>query len=107
LKAAATAHWAAIAFVLLTLIFIIGVVATGAPDPLYLLPTSAFGVLPTWNIVLDLLPWVLVLTGAAVVFFNFLAWAKGFWKLPGRIHYTLLTTSALLLMWIFYYWNIL
>jgi hypothetical protein len=107
LKAAATAHWVAIGFVLLTLIFLAGVVTTGAPDPLYLLPTSAFGVRSTWNILLDFLPWILVLTGASVVGFNILAWANGYWRLPGRLHYTLLTTSALLLMWIFYYWNIL
>lgn len=105
--AAATARWAAIAFALLTLVFLAGVVATGAADPVYLLPASAFGMLPTWNILLDWLPWLLVFLGAAIVIFNILAWAKGYWRPPGRIHYTFLTTAALLFMWILVYWNIL
>jgi CubicO group peptidase (beta-lactamase class C family) len=106
-KAATTARWVAVAFALLTLVFLAGVVVTGAPDPVYLLPPPAFGVLPGWNILLDLLPWILVCLGAAVVVFAILGWAKGYWRLAARIHYTFLMTAALLLMWIFVYWNIL
>jgi len=106
-QAAAIARGVAIVFALLTLVFLASVIVTGAPDPVYLLPPSAFGGLPDGNILLDLLPWILVLTGVAVVVFNILAWAKGYWKLAARIHYTFVTIAALLLMWIFYYWNVL
>jgi hypothetical protein len=105
--AAATARWAVIAFALLTLVFLAGVVATGEADPVYLLPASAFGMLPAWNTLLDGLPWLLVFLGAAIVIFNILVWAKGYWRPPGRIHYTFLTTAALLFMWFLVYWNIL
>ena len=80
---------------------------SGAAEPVYLLPASAFGRLPTWNIWLDWLPWLLVCLGTAMVIFNILAWAKRYWRLAGRIHYTFLTSAALLLMWILVYWNIL
>jgi len=106
-KAGAAARWVAIAFALLTLVFLAGVVATGAPDPVYRLPAAAFGVLPAWHNLLDWLPWMLVVLGAAVVVFAILGWAKGYWRLLGRIHYTVITTAVLLLLWILYYWNIL
>jgi CubicO group peptidase (beta-lactamase class C family) len=36
-----------------------------------------------------------------------LAWWKGYWNLPGRLHYTLVTLVAVALIWVMNYWNLL
>ena len=36
-----------------------------------------------------------------------LAWVKGWWKLGGRIHYTLVMFAVLALVWWAWYWNLL
>jgi CubicO group peptidase (beta-lactamase class C family) len=106
-NASAVARWVASAFALLTLVFLACVLATGAPDPVYRLPAVAFGVLPAWHPLLVVLPWMLLLIGAAVMVFTIQAWVKGYWRLQGRIHYTIFATAGLLFLWILYYWNIL
>jgi CubicO group peptidase (beta-lactamase class C family) len=106
-KAAVSARWVGATFAILTLAYLLGLVSTGAPHPVYLLPAPAFGVLPAWDTLLDTLPWLLVFVGAVVVVFNVLAWFKGYWRLGARIHYTFFTAAALLLIWIFSYWNVL
>jgi CubicO group peptidase (beta-lactamase class C family) len=100
------ARWVGAAFALLALIYLVGSLASSPTDPVYNLPLAAFGVLPAWVALLDILPWMLAFLGPLALIFTFLAWKRGFWRLPGRVHYTLFTSAALLLLWIFYYWNI-
>ncbi|MCP5095178.1 MAG: hypothetical protein GY943_06470, partial [Chloroflexi bacterium] len=35
------------------------------------------------------------------------AWVRGWWKLGGRIHYTLVTLSTFALIWWAWYWQLL
>jgi CubicO group peptidase (beta-lactamase class C family) len=49
---------------------------------------------------------ILALTAAAVVF-AVLAWWRGFWRIGGRVHYTLVTLGAVGLVWFMIYWNML
>ena len=105
-KASLAARWVGVLFALFALTYLVGIVVSGATDPVYNLPMSAFGILPDWGPLLDMLPWLLALLGPVVVIFTFLAWRKGYWRLGGRVHYTLFTTAALLLLWIFNYWNV-
>lgn len=47
-----------------------------------------------------------ILTIGPVVF-TVLAWARRFWGLAGRIHYTLITVALLGMVWLMYYWRLL
>lgn len=53
------------------------------------------------------LPYLIALAVAGMFAFTILAWLKGFWTLGTRIHYTVLTLSALGVIWIMYYTNLL
>ena len=35
------------------------------------------------------------------------AWVRGYWRLPGRIHYTVVTVAGVALVWFVIYWNLL
>jgi len=35
------------------------------------------------------------------------AWTRGFWHLPGRMHFTIVTLAALALVWFLSFWNLL
>ncbi len=39
--------------------------------------------------------------------FTILAWARRYWSLAGRIHYTLVTVALLGMVWLMYYWRVL
>jgi CubicO group peptidase (beta-lactamase class C family) len=110
---ASAARWKALAritsaaFALFAVLYLFGVVVSGlAEDPVYLLPPAAMGLTPTWVPLLDLLLWPLVILGLATALLTLVVWRNGFWRLPGRIHYTLFSGAALLLLWIFYYWKV-
>lgn len=45
------------------------------------------------------LVWGLIGGVAFCLLGSVLAWAKGFWRIPGRIHYTLTTLGALIFLW--------
>jgi hypothetical protein len=47
-----------------------------------------------------------VLTVAAVVL-TVVAWLRSYWRLAGRIHYTLVTLAAVAMVWFLNYWNLL
>ncbi len=36
-----------------------------------------------------------------------LAWGSRWWKVSGRVHYTLVTLAALVIIWWAHYWNLL
>jgi CubicO group peptidase (beta-lactamase class C family) len=92
---------------LLIFIFLLGVLITGADDPLYNLPPPAFGAQPAWAQVHEFLPLVIAIVTVLALIFAVLSWRRRFWGIPGRIHYSLVTGAALLLIWILYYWNAL
>ncbi len=106
-KGALAARWVAIVYGLFFLGMVAGIVLINEIDPVYGLPKSAYSTLPSWVSIVDLFPYVLVLSGVALLFYTVLAWWKKYWGIPGRIHYTLLTMAALNVMWIFWYWNII
>jgi len=63
------------------------------------------------------LPWLLgdvlrfspACLGVAVIvsLCSMLAWAKGCWRLSGRIHYSLVALAAATFVWQLYYWNLM
>jgi hypothetical protein len=65
-----------------------------SPFPLYMVATLA----------LILVASILVI-GALI--FTILAWARRYWSLAGRIHYTLVTAALLGTVWLMYYWRLL
>jgi CubicO group peptidase (beta-lactamase class C family) len=92
---------------LLIFLFLLGVLLTGADDPLYNLPPAAFGVQPDWAPVHAFLPVVIAVFAVLAVIFAGLSWIRSFWQAAGRIHYTLFTFSSLVLLFILWYWNAL
>lgn len=50
------------------------------------------------------LPTLLALTLPILTVYG---WMRGWWKVGGRIHYTLVTTAVLFLVWWAWYWNLL
>jgi CubicO group peptidase (beta-lactamase class C family) len=54
-----------------------------------------------------MLPYLVALATVGMLAFTILAWLKRFWTLGARIHYTVLTLSALGVIWILYYTNLL
>jgi CubicO group peptidase (beta-lactamase class C family) len=105
-QGAVAARWVGVVTALLAIIFLISVVLSGAPDPVYHLPPAAFGDSPAWIGLVDLLPWLLIPLGAALIVFTFLAWRYRYWRALARVHYTIVTTAALLLIAILNYWNV-
>ncbi|MCJ8008356.1 serine hydrolase [Lederbergia wuyishanensis] len=105
-KIAVVAKWVAITYGFLTLGLIIGVISTGALDPLYGLPKAALGILPSWSSITDLIPGAMLFLGIIMLILAVCVWWKKYWRLRGRLHYTILTIFTLNLLWIFGYWNL-
>lgn len=61
---------------------------------------------PTFHILMAL-PYVLAGLGLLMLVFAVLAWTRRYWNLVGRLHYTLLSLSALSVLWGMWYWNVL
>ncbi len=66
----------------------------------------AFGQMSTINILLVAWLAAAILT-AGLIIFTAIAWRQRYWGLPSRIHYTLVTLSALSFVWFLNYWNLL
>jgi hypothetical protein len=75
-------------------------------EPVFELPLFFFEVPTALPIVLSLPP-VMGMVGIALLAFTVLAWRKRFWGFSGRLHYTLVTISAWLLLGELVYWNFL
>jgi CubicO group peptidase (beta-lactamase class C family) len=41
------------------------------------------------------------------IIFTFLAWARRYWGLAGRVHYTLIAAALVGMVWLMYYWRLL
>lgn len=102
------ARTTAAVFGLLTVFFLGGLLAaTGEMEPVYQLPMAYFGVEPAWTSALDLLPPLLLAVWVGMVGFTIAAWWKSDWRIPSRLHYTLLTASAACLLATLRYWNLI
>lgn len=106
-KLARAAAGAAIAFGVLTLAILTGVAINGQIDPVYGLPKAAFGIMPSWNSLLDVLPWLLMIIGISMLIFAVIVVRRKYWRMSGRIHYILFTTAAWMLLSLFMYWQLI
>jgi CubicO group peptidase (beta-lactamase class C family) len=66
----------------------------------------AFGLTPGLRGLLAV-PQVCVLLAGLTVVGCVVAWVKGYWRVTGRLHYTLVALAGLGLTWFLYYWNLL
>lgn len=62
---------------------------------------------PTYMVVVLVLILVASILVAGPVIFTALAWARRYWSLAGRIHYTLITLGLVGMVWLVYYWRLL
>lgn len=106
-KLALAARWTAIAFGITTLGLILGFVISNEIDPVYGVPLTVFGVVPAWAHLIDLLPRLMAFWAVPILIFAILAWHKRFWGAFSRIHYSLFSAATMVLIWLFYYWNLL
>jgi CubicO group peptidase (beta-lactamase class C family) len=65
-----------------------------------------FGLTPLLKALLSLTPACAILAALAVLG-SLIAWIKGYWRLTGRIHYTLVALAGIGFTWFLYYWNLL
>ncbi len=93
---------------LLAFIFFGSFLLNGEPDPVYGLPVQAFTPPSPILAVLDrVIPLLMILVTFVVVKFAIAAWVKGHKGILPRIHYSLFATASVMLIWVFYYWNII
>jgi len=101
------ARWLATFFCLGFLLFVVilgGVMMDLLPG--FGMPRIVFEDVPQMAFLAALTPF-LGLASLGMLLMSVLAWVKRYWRLGGRIHYSLLTLSALALVWAMVYWNLL
>ena len=62
---------------------------------------------PTYMLIVLVIILVASILVIGPVIFTVLAWARRYWNLAGRIHYTLVTVALLGMVWLVYYWRLL
>ncbi len=75
-------------------------------DPAFGTPAITFG-LPPLITALYGLAYFLAVLGVLMLGFALFSWVRCLWNLAGRLHYSLLALSALSLLWVLSYWNLL
>lgn len=104
------AKWAkrvAISQGVLTFTFLVSFMANGELDPIYGLPKTAFTKPSTFSVILDsFVSYGIAFLTLPLLVFAIVSWVKGYWKLLGRVHYTLFAVFSTALSWIFYFWNV-
>lgn len=83
-----------------------GVAINGEIDPVYQMPKDAFVELPEWSIIFDFIPYLIIAFSIALTVFTIFIWKRKSWRVFGRIHYSLYTSTALFFVWLFSYWNL-
>jgi amino acid transporter len=97
-RPARAARWLQVALVVLLVLFVVGL--SHFRDQ-----AAAFqGKIPGRRLTLSIPILMIALTIGSIVF-TVLAWKRRYWRVAGRIHYTLLTVGAVALCWFFYNWN--
>jgi hypothetical protein len=66
----------------------------------------AYGVPPLVAGILWAMPVVAALA-AVVGLCTLIAWGKGYWRLSGRMHYTVVLLAVVAFVWFLYHWNLL
>jgi hypothetical protein len=74
-------------------------------DASYGVPAYTFGEPPLLNS-LPVLSYLLIGLGALMLIFTTLAWIRRLWRLRDRLFYSLLSLSALSVLWVFWFWNL-
>jgi CubicO group peptidase (beta-lactamase class C family) len=74
-------------------------------DPNLGVPAFTFGEPPLIKY-LPFLAYLLAGLGLMMLVFTPLAWLRQMWSLPSRLYYSLLTLSALSMLWVFWFWNL-
>lgn len=95
------AAWSAGLLSLLSVTFLVIFVSTVSN-----IENIAFG-MPVWFTTLMLLPWVVTGLAVLMLIFTPAVWARRYWSLPRRLHYTLLLLSSAAFVWWMYFWNLL
>lgn len=94
------ARWVGIAMGLLNIIFAVGVTVLFAQ-----VAAKPFGIPPAMTIIM-IVPVVTALLTLGMVVFSVLAWKDGYWRLGGRLFYTLATLAGLVFIWLVNYWHL-
>lgn len=98
----------AVTFGLLASLFLLGLVSIFTTmDPAYGAPRVFYGLTPMARFIIIILPWILCTLGITMTVFTILSWWKGYWTMYNRIHYLCITISALGLLWVLRYSNVL
>jgi hypothetical protein len=98
-RGARMAQWVILGICILNLLFVLGSALWGNPKPVY-------GVSMIFQIVLGMGVLSAALTVAALVG-TVLAWKNSYWSIAARVHYTLVTVTAVAFVWFLNYWNLL
>jgi hypothetical protein len=93
------ALWLAGCFGVLSLFFVIAFLGMMVD------PEIIYGAPPALKPLL-LIPIALVVLSMCMAIFAVLAWARRYWGVAGRVHYTLLTLTAFAFLWWLQYWNL-
>lgn len=104
-KITETAKLLAIGYGVLILLIFGSIAINGEIDPVYQMPKDAFVELPEWSIIFDFIPYLIIAFSIALTVFTIIIWKRKSWRVFGRIHYSLYTTTALFFVWLFSYWN--
>ena len=85
----------------LSVVFVVGMRAyfLGLTEAAYGVPAAVKGLL--------VIAIVAAVLAVAVVVLAVVAWVKGFWRVPGRVHYTLVAAAAVAFVLWLNYWNLL
>lgn len=95
-------------FALVTTGFLVGVLtATGDMEPAYGIPKAFFGIEPGWAAILNVFPVPMVVLGGAMTVCSIVVWRRKLWGVGGRIHYTLVTACALVLLAVLRGWHVI
>lgn len=80
--------------------------ATGQPDPVHILPATAFGETSFLTTLLGWMPYAITLLFAGLVYFAIVQWKQKWWSTFARTHYGLYTLFAVGLVWLFVFYNL-
>ena len=69
-------------------------------------PEIVFRVPPALDQLL-FLPLLMVLIAVGLIAFTVLVWARRYWRIVGRVHYTALTLAVIVFLWWLNHWNLL
>lgn len=106
-KIARLAKFLAIGYGGLILLFFASIAINGDIDPVYQMPQDAFGELPEWSRILNFIPYLIIAFCILLTVFTIIIWKRRSWRIFGRIHYSLYTSTALFFVWLFIYWNLI